>query len=155
MSIIEKAVAKLGDWTPGSNRAPGSDMPGTPVAVAPLGSEADVALDEGHLSEVADGSGHESQGERTLRYEEIDLNRLKEAGMVTPDGTRTQIFEEFRLIKRPLLFVIYWLACLGFTLLSFLIAVYDMRVIRKRVREEKRSAFNKAFSDIVDDENKQ
>jgi len=58
------------------------------------------------------------------------------------------------LVKRPALFVTYWVACLGFTLLSFLIAVYDMRVIRKRVREEKRSAFNKAFSDIVDEDKK-
>jgi hypothetical protein len=55
------------------------------------------------------------------------------------------------LVKRPLWFVIYWVACLGFTLLSFLIAVYDMHVIRKKVRDEKRSAFNKAFSDIVDE----
>jgi membrane protein implicated in regulation of membrane protease activity len=58
------------------------------------------------------------------------------------------------LVKRPMVFVIYWIACLGFTLLSFLIAVYDMRVIRNRVREEKRAAFNKAFSDIVDEEKK-
>ena len=55
------------------------------------------------------------------------------------------------LIRRPMLFVIYWIACLGFTTLSFAIAVYDMHVIRKRVRDEKKSAFNKAFSDIVDD----
>ena len=59
------------------------------------------------------------------------------------------------LIRRPLLFVVYWVTCLCFTLLSFAIAVYDMRVIRKRVRDEKRSAFNKAFSDIVDEESKQ
>lgn len=58
------------------------------------------------------------------------------------------------LVKRPKVFVIYWVACLGFTLLSFLIAVYDMRVIRKRVREEKRAAFNKAFGDIVDEDKK-
>ena len=58
------------------------------------------------------------------------------------------------LVKRPMLFVIYWITCLGFTLLSFLIAVYDMHVIRKRVREEKKSAFSKAFSDMVDDKEK-
>jgi hypothetical protein len=58
------------------------------------------------------------------------------------------------LVRHPVVFVVYWVSCLGFTLLSFLIAVYDMRVIRKRVRDEKRSAFNKAFSDIVDKEKK-
>lgn len=55
------------------------------------------------------------------------------------------------LIRRPMLFVVYWVSCLGFTLLSFAIAVYDMYIIRRRVREEKKSAFNKAFSDITDE----
>jgi hypothetical protein len=52
------------------------------------------------------------------------------------------------LVKNPLLFVVYWSACLGFTLLSFAIALYDMMVIRRRIREEKRAAFNRAFSDM-------
>jgi exopolysaccharide/PEP-CTERM locus tyrosine autokinase len=38
-----------------------------------------------------------------LRYEELDLVRLAAAGMVTQDSARSHIFEEFRLIKRPLL----------------------------------------------------
>ena len=52
------------------------------------------------------------------------------------------------LVRNPLLFVVYWSACLIFTLLSFAIAVYDMLVIRRRVREEKRAAFDRAFSDV-------
>ena len=52
------------------------------------------------------------------------------------------------LVKSPLLFVVYWATCLVFTLLSFCIALYDMTVIRRRVREEKRAAFNRAFSEI-------
>ena len=52
------------------------------------------------------------------------------------------------LVENPLLFVIYWSACLVFTLLSFCIAFYDMMVIRRRVREEKRAAFDRAFSEI-------
>ena len=58
------------------------------------------------------------------------------------------------LVRNPLLFVVYWLACFGFTILSFVIALYDMIVIRRRMREEKKSAFNKAFSDVAD-ENKE
>lgn len=33
----------------------------------------------------------------------IDLERLKEAGMVTPDNSRSQISRDYRVIKRPLL----------------------------------------------------
>ena len=33
----------------------------------------------------------------------INLARLKQAGMITPDGERSTIAEEFRQIKRPLL----------------------------------------------------
>jgi exopolysaccharide/PEP-CTERM locus tyrosine autokinase len=42
--------------------------------------------------------------ERQLsKYVEIDLARLKAIGMVPPDGERTAIAEDFRLIKRPLI----------------------------------------------------
>lgn len=33
----------------------------------------------------------------------IDLNRLKEAGMVTPDNSRSQLARDYRVIKRPLI----------------------------------------------------
>lgn len=52
------------------------------------------------------------------------------------------------LVENPLLFVVYWSVCLVFTLLSFCIALYDMMAIRRRVREEKRTALNRAFSEI-------
>jgi hypothetical protein len=57
------------------------------------------------------------------------------------------------LVRNPFWFVIYWLICFGFTILSFAIAIYDMMVIRRRMRDEKRSAFNKAFSDIPEEKN--
>lgn len=34
---------------------------------------------------------------------EIDLARLRKAGMVTPSGGRERVFDEFRIIKRPIL----------------------------------------------------
>jgi hypothetical protein len=52
------------------------------------------------------------------------------------------------LVKNPLLFVVYWAACFGFTLLAFAIAIYDMIVIRRRIRDQKRNEFNRAFSDM-------
>src|SRR5262245_34795891 len=56
------------------------------------------------------------------------------------------------LLRNPLFFVLYWLTCLGLTLLSFVIAVYDLAVMRRRLRQEQKSAFNRAFNDIVKDE---
>jgi hypothetical protein len=56
------------------------------------------------------------------------------------------------LVKSPILFVCYWSACLIFTLLAFGFALYDMIVIRRRIRDEKRQAFNRAFSDVQQDE---
>lgn len=52
------------------------------------------------------------------------------------------------LVRRPFLFVAYWLCCFGLTGLSFAIAVYDMKVMRRRIREEQKSAFQKAFSEF-------
>jgi exopolysaccharide/PEP-CTERM locus tyrosine autokinase len=42
-------------------------------------------------------------GGRTRHIATIDIKRLKKLGFVTPDGGRSQIVEEFRAIKRPLL----------------------------------------------------
>ncbi len=56
------------------------------------------------------------------------------------------------LLRNPLFFVAYWLACFGLTALAFSIAIYDMAVMRRRIKEEQRSAFNKAFEDIVQEE---
>ncbi len=38
-----------------------------------------------------------------LRYVDINLARLQQIGMVTHDGGRTTVAEDFRIIKRPLL----------------------------------------------------
>lgn len=54
------------------------------------------------------------------------------------------------LVGNPVLFVGYWLTCLALTLLSLGIAVYDVIVVRRRLREEKRSAFNRAFDGLAD-----
>lgn len=40
---------------------------------------------------------------KTRHIATIDMKKLKKQGFVTPDGGRTQIVEEFRAIKRPLL----------------------------------------------------
>jgi len=43
------------------------------------------------------------------------------------------------LSARPFLFILFWFACVWFTATSFLLAAYDMLVVRKAARaEEKR-----------------
>jgi hypothetical protein len=52
------------------------------------------------------------------------------------------------LAKNPILFLLYWGCCFLFTMLALSVALYDMMVIRRRIRDEKRAEFNRAFSDI-------
>ncbi len=42
-------------------------------------------------------------------------------------------------------FLIYWLVCFGFTSLAMVVALLDIRAVRKRVREEQHHLFNQAF----------
>lgn len=56
------------------------------------------------------------------------------------------------LVKNPVFFLLYWGTCFLFTLLALLIALYDMMVIRRRLREERRAEFNRTFSDIDESE---
>lgn len=52
------------------------------------------------------------------------------------------------LIERPTVFVVYWLACFGLTGLALSIAIYDIRVLRRRLRSEQRAALERAFKDV-------
>jgi exopolysaccharide/PEP-CTERM locus tyrosine autokinase len=49
------------------------------------------------------GSGNEQANERTRNFLSIDWIAMQENGMLTPDMARSQLAEEYRLIKRPLL----------------------------------------------------
>lgn len=91
MSLIERAVAKLGDEPaqPANNdvevaarRAP-SPPPAAAAPVAKLAPVAPPALPR-----------------ETLH---IDLESLRAAGVVTPFGDQTPAFSQFRVIKRPLI----------------------------------------------------
>ena len=54
------------------------------------------------------------------------------------------------LIERPLLFITYWLACFLLTGVSFAIAVYDLMIMRRRIRGEQKAAFDRAFKEVSD-----
>ena len=61
------------------------------------------------------------------------------------------IFKGF-LVERPTAFVVYWLSCFALTALSLGIAVYDLFVMRRRIRTEKRAAFERAFKEVPGNE---
>ena len=133
MSIIEKAVSRLGQGKPGIG--PKTDMPGTtPVerAVDAPGSLVERAgrhapgatpapIAEPGLARAASFDAQpsvavptqsvpvmpavaaEAPAARTIKRVEINLDHLAANNMVTSDGGRNPVAEEFRAIKRPLI----------------------------------------------------
>ena len=103
MSIIEKAISKL-------ERAAGNKRTDrvrsqkiqrmTVDAGNTLSKENDVTPNK--QSSFID-SVPESVNVEPRNYVVIDLKRLNQLGIVTPDQGKTQIAEQFRIIKRPLL----------------------------------------------------
>ena len=84
-SLIEQAAQRLEQL-----RQAGADMPATPPATAPV-------------SAVKRRPGIEAQPAPLSRRVEIDLEALSAAGIVSPNAPRSQIADQFRVIKRPLI----------------------------------------------------
>lgn len=98
MSTIERAVDKLGKV----NRESSADSVDEnkqgelSARTKDLNEASKVATDESHGDDL-----HTREGSQPRI--ELDFEMLRRAGMVTPDAARSQIAEEFRHIKRPLL----------------------------------------------------
>ena len=90
MSTIERAIDKLG----------GVAQSG--VEAQPVTAERVVAAPDSPRPAVPRAQELSGQDEEQSRIE-LDLEKLKAGGLVTPDSERSQIAEEFRHIKRPLL----------------------------------------------------
>jgi exopolysaccharide/PEP-CTERM locus tyrosine autokinase len=89
-SSIEKAIEKMQQTSAG-------------VADGQGKNDVDPALGIGeHRGKDSAGNNTRTRS-NTQRFEELDLGRLRTAGMVTPDLPATSIAEEYRIIKRPLL----------------------------------------------------
>ncbi|TCS38573.1 exopolysaccharide/PEP-CTERM locus tyrosine autokinase [Paucimonas lemoignei] len=111
MSIIEKAIGKLErgrketPQAPAMPRAP-EEVP-APASASPIVEQAMAiaapVTKEASIPQSAPPTQVSSDSSRRSRRIDINLTRLHELGMVTPDGGRTPIAEEFRLIKRPLI----------------------------------------------------
>ncbi|WP_199688133.1 XrtA-associated tyrosine autokinase [Noviherbaspirillum sedimenti] len=93
MSIIEKAIDKLDQGK--------GDAPRAPIIASAAEAAQKIAV-PAVPTPAAAAEARASTGATSKRVE-INLARLHDLGMVTPDGGRTAIAEEFRLIKRPLI----------------------------------------------------
>ncbi|TFW30688.1 XrtA-associated tyrosine autokinase [Massilia horti] len=96
MSIIEKAASRI-EQRRDTNATPSSPA----AAAAPAPSQASPVPPAGapDSAPAAPAAARKVQ----TRQVEIDLDRLRNMGMVTAAGGRTTVVEEFRIIKRPLL----------------------------------------------------
>jgi exopolysaccharide/PEP-CTERM locus tyrosine autokinase len=76
--------------------APGGPAPGGPAPAAPAPGEPAPAP-------AAEQAAPRPAQKFSTRRVELDLNRMRDMGMVTAAGGRTRLLEDFRVIKRPLL----------------------------------------------------
>ncbi|HXR57581.1 MAG TPA: XrtA-associated tyrosine autokinase [Casimicrobiaceae bacterium] len=113
-SLIEEAAKRLEELraagvdtgTVDPQRAGGdAERPTPEAAVVPLD-----ARKAAHHAAAANGANHgfvqrssSNDSAGAERYIEIDFERLRARGFVTPDAGATQIAEEFRVIKRPII----------------------------------------------------
>jgi len=108
MSIIEKAAGRIDHKhaAAAAEAAAPADAPGAspaiaaaPVTVAPPAAEAPVMASPA----AATPALAEAAPKHRSRKVDLDLNRMRDMGMVTAAGGRTLLVEDFRIIKRPLL----------------------------------------------------
>lgn len=104
MSLIEKAVQRLDVLKKAAGEAePAQELilpRNDKVAAAPKVAEPAPGRTSSSIPEASPVAIANPQVSRGIH---IDLQRLAQVGMVTPDLPRSAIAEEFRLIKRPLL----------------------------------------------------
>lgn len=94
MSLIEKAVNKMGQAGAEPPRVAAEPMVAAEPVATPLPPQAEVAPQPVARAKPASGS---------TKQVTIDLERLASLGYVTPDVERSLLAEEFRVIKRPLI----------------------------------------------------
>jgi len=94
MSIIEKALEKAKENQSSERRT--SDSGELSRTQETASSSASSAL-------LRQGADTQQQPERTRNFLSIDWSAMQENGMLTPEMARSQLAEEYRLIKRPLL----------------------------------------------------
>jgi receptor protein-tyrosine kinase len=98
MSLIEQAAKRLEDLRRAGAALPGDAEEGV-VATATAAAEPATRAQQAEAPSPA----RREPAPTPSRFVEIDLARLKSRGFVTPDAPSTQIADEFRVIKRPII----------------------------------------------------
>ena len=109
MSIIEQAIERMahlkraGVEIGEDGQAPAAESaPAAPAAVSTPSAPAPAAVVAPVAPAAVSDSPKPVAGESS-RLVELDLARLDSMGLVVPSAPRSQIAEEFRVIKRPIL----------------------------------------------------
>jgi receptor protein-tyrosine kinase len=108
MSIIEQAAERIAQLRKAGVDIGSSETVAVPEEPARVSAERYVtpetpAAAQALAAPPAGGSGTSAEMDVSSRYVELDLKRLDEMRIVTPRSPRSQIAEEFRMIKRPIL----------------------------------------------------
>lgn len=115
MSVIEQAAKRLeelrragAELNDNAPAASGAELPPTPETVM---RTMEARTSTGHarpprsgpeaLSRVVPAGGRDA--DHLARHVVLDLARLKQRGFVTPDAPKSQIADEFRVLKRPII----------------------------------------------------
>jgi len=96
-SLIEQATQRLAQL-----RRAGVDMP-EPVAKAPPPVTAPTPREVARPVETPAETASPKVRSATSRRVELDMDALSAAGIVTPNAPRSQIADQYRVIKRPLI----------------------------------------------------
>ena len=102
MSLIEKAAQRLDQLKQAAAEQPAEVEPQHMPVAEPSAVSASMPEAEAQSSFVPRPDTHAIHNV-VSRTAQIDLARLAQVGMVTPDRPRSAVAEEFRVIKRPLL----------------------------------------------------
>ncbi len=102
MSLIEKAAQRLDMLKQAASEQPAVPEP-VAVELEPAEPERALIVEAEPQSSFVPRRDAHAAHTVVSRTAQIDLARLAEIGMVTPDRPRSAIAEEYRVIKRPLL----------------------------------------------------
>jgi len=106
VSIIEKAASRI-DLKRNAPAAARTPEPAAIDAIEAAAAAAPIAPAPGESAATAAPAAEQAAPRPAQKFStrrvELDLNRMRDMGMVTAAGGRTRLLEDFRVIKRPLL----------------------------------------------------
>jgi exopolysaccharide/PEP-CTERM locus tyrosine autokinase len=98
-SLIEQAAKRLEQL-----RQAGADAPAVPASVAPVATQlVSQASATPSVQSVSTAEVVDAQNIPLSRRVELDLDTLSAAGIVSPHSPRSQVADQFRVVKRPLI----------------------------------------------------